>query len=90
LNTLIPFGFELSVPLGPNQILNSQQIIPLLFKLLKPMELTLKFGLPSPNFSRMAGVIPKVWLGGLLLDFLEFGCQAREVKDTSESLRCAH
>jgi len=52
------------------------------------MELTLKFGLPSPNLGRMAGIIPKVWLGGLLLDFVEFRCQAREVKDTSENLRC--
>jgi hypothetical protein len=38
------------------------------------MELTLEFGLPSPNFGRMAGIIPKVWLGGLLLDFVEFRC----------------
>jgi hypothetical protein len=52
------------------------------------MELTLKFGLPSSNFGRMAGIIPKVWLGGLLLDFVEFRRQAREVKDTSGNLRC--
>jgi len=50
------------------------------------MELTLKLGLPPSNLGRMAGIIPKVWLGGLLLDFVEFRCQAREVKDTSENL----
>jgi hypothetical protein len=50
------------------------------------MELTLKFRLPSPNLGRMAGIIPKVWLRSLLLDFFEFRCQAREVKDTSENL----
>jgi hypothetical protein len=38
------------------------------------MELTLKFGLPSSNLGRMAGIIPKVWLGVLLLNFVEFRC----------------
>jgi len=50
------------------------------------MELTFKLGLPTADFGRMAGIIPKVWLGGLLLDFVEFRCQAREVKDTSGNL----
>ena len=50
------------------------------------MELPLEFGLPSSNLGRMAGIIPEIWLGGFLLDFVEFRCQAREVKDTSGNL----
>jgi len=72
----------------PNQVLNSQQVIPLVFKIMEPLDLILNFSLPPPNFGRMAGIIPKFWLGGFLLDFFEFRCQAREVKDTSENLRC--
>jgi hypothetical protein len=58
--------------------------------MLKPMELTFELGLPLSDFGGMLRIIPEIWLGGLLLDFVEFRCQAREVKDTSENLRCGH
>ena len=83
---MFPFGFQFRVTLLSNQVQNGKKIIPLLFQFLQATELTFKLSLTLSYLGRMAGIVPKFWLGGLLLDFVEFRCQAREVKDTSENL----
>jgi hypothetical protein len=45
-------------------------------------------GLPSAYFGGLLAVLPKVRLGGFLLDFFKLGSQVREVKDTSGIPEC--
>jgi hypothetical protein len=72
-----------------NQIKNGEQVIPLLVDLLKTGELAFDLGLTSSGFGGLTGVVPKIRLGGFPLEFFQFSCQSRNVKDTSEIPECS-
>ena len=72
-----------------NKIKDGEKIIPLLVELMKAGELAFDFGLTSSGFSGLTWVVPKIRLRGLALQFFQFSCQSRDVKDTSEIPECS-
>jgi len=57
-----------------NKIKNGEKVIPLLVELVKTGELAFDIGLTSSGFSGLTGVVPKIRLGGLPLEFFQFSC----------------
>ena len=57
-----------------NQIKNGKQVLALVVELMKTVELAFDFGLASSGFGGLAGVVPKIGLGDLPLEFVQFSC----------------
>ena len=69
-----PLRFQFRIALLTNNIKDGEKVIPLLFKLVKAAELPFDVGLTSSGFGSLTGVVPKIRLGGLPLEFFQFRC----------------
>jgi hypothetical protein len=73
-DALAPLGFQFRIALLANQIKNGEKDIPLLVEFVKACELAFDLGLTSSGFGGPTGIVPKIRLGGLPLEFFQFSC----------------
>jgi hypothetical protein len=74
LDALAPLRFQFRIALLANKIKDCEKVIPLLFELVKAVELPFDVGLTSSGFGSLTRVVPKFRLGGLPLEFFQFRC----------------